>query len=196
MIRRPPRSTLFPYTTLFRALVVEFPRGRGERPAGARADDVGGVARVRDAGRGDGARGHGGRGMGAVPRAGARLGTDGEPRAGPGGAARGHAPGERVRPVSWHHRGRGARGRRGVGRGGPAVRGGARVPRECDGGPGTRVRVASLRRGLASRSARVNPRLEPRTRDSSRTTFPRGPSRLATRVTERRVARARVNPRP
>src|SRR5207244_7455365 len=37
------------------------------------------------------------------------------------------------------------------------------------------------------------PRLEPRTRDSSRTTFPRGPSRLATRVTERRVARARVN---
>src|SRR5881396_3052024 len=82
------------------ALVVEFPRGRGERPAGARADDVGGVARVRDAGRGDGARGHGGGGMGAVPGAGARRGTDGESRAGPRGAARGHAPGERVRPVS------------------------------------------------------------------------------------------------
>src|SRR2546430_16078610 len=28
------------------AIVVEFPRGRGERPAGARADDVGGVARI------------------------------------------------------------------------------------------------------------------------------------------------------
>ena len=25
MIRRPPRSTLFPYTTLFRSLVVEVP---------------------------------------------------------------------------------------------------------------------------------------------------------------------------
>src|SRR5207247_1778131 len=100
------------------AIVVEFPRGRGERPAGARADDVGGVARIRYA------------------------------------------------------------------------RGGAGA---CGGGTGAGVRVACVRRGLASRSARVNPRLEPRTRDSSRTTFPRGPSHLATRVTERRVARARVN---
>src|SRR3712207_7965643 len=33
MIRRPPRSTLFPYTTLFRSL-----RGRAERP-GPEADD-------------------------------------------------------------------------------------------------------------------------------------------------------------
>src|SRR5437762_1851361 len=89
---------------------------------GARADDVGGVARVRDAGRGDGARGHGGGGMGAVPGAGARRGTDGESRAGPRGAARGHAPGERVRPVSWHHRVRSSRGRRGAGRRVPAVR--------------------------------------------------------------------------
>src|SRR5256885_10569286 len=31
MIRRPPRSTLFPYTTLFRSVVVF--RGRGVRPA-------------------------------------------------------------------------------------------------------------------------------------------------------------------
>src|SRR2546430_3754676 len=29
MIRRPPRSTLFPYTTLFRSAVVSTPRGRG-----------------------------------------------------------------------------------------------------------------------------------------------------------------------
>src|SRR2546428_8706913 len=27
MIRRPPRSTLFPYTTLFRSLLLEDPRG-------------------------------------------------------------------------------------------------------------------------------------------------------------------------
>src|SRR3712207_8692089 len=38
MIRRPPRSTLFPYTTLFRSLVGEQPRvGQGD----------GGLARVR-----------------------------------------------------------------------------------------------------------------------------------------------------
>src|SRR5258706_10498321 len=33
MIRRPPRSTLFPYTTLFRSLLHE--RGRTRRPARA-----------------------------------------------------------------------------------------------------------------------------------------------------------------
>src|SRR3989475_8945585 len=31
MIRRPPRSTLFPYTTLFRSVVVTLGRGRDER---------------------------------------------------------------------------------------------------------------------------------------------------------------------
>src|SRR3712207_8199704 len=30
MIRRPPRSTLFPYTTLFRSLQAELPGQRGE----------------------------------------------------------------------------------------------------------------------------------------------------------------------
>src|SRR3712207_6864651 len=29
MIRRPPRSTLFPYTTLFRSPIFRFGRGRG-----------------------------------------------------------------------------------------------------------------------------------------------------------------------
>src|SRR2546430_12697775 len=51
MIRRPPRSTLFPYTTLFRSLAVRAHRGRVEevafeerkpedrhRPAGAGGD--------------------------------------------------------------------------------------------------------------------------------------------------------------
>src|SRR5260370_31484891 len=28
MIRRPPRSTLFPYTTLFRSIAVNYPKGR------------------------------------------------------------------------------------------------------------------------------------------------------------------------
>src|SRR5256885_10717712 len=32
MIRRPPRSTLFPYTTLFRSLVIEDPDGRESGP--------------------------------------------------------------------------------------------------------------------------------------------------------------------
>src|SRR3712207_6954469 len=37
MIRRPPRSTLFPYTTLFRSLLVE---DRAERPlAGSAVED-------------------------------------------------------------------------------------------------------------------------------------------------------------
>src|SRR5438132_10033013 len=31
MIRRPPRSTLFPYTTLFRSVIEELLRQRGER---------------------------------------------------------------------------------------------------------------------------------------------------------------------
>src|SRR2546430_10902064 len=33
MIRRPPRSTLFPYTTLFRSVSVDRPTGRGEHHA-------------------------------------------------------------------------------------------------------------------------------------------------------------------
>src|SRR2546425_6702861 len=38
MIRRPPRSTLFPYTTLFRSHAVEAPDERG-LPAARRPDD-------------------------------------------------------------------------------------------------------------------------------------------------------------
>src|SRR2546425_4861718 len=50
MIRRPPRSTLFPYTTLFRSEEEEVPARRGYRA-------VGGGFRVdrRRANRGDGA---------------------------------------------------------------------------------------------------------------------------------------------
>src|SRR5258707_1767295 len=44
MIRRPPRSTLFPYTTLFRSISVVDPVVR-EHPDGIRADaEVGGVS--------------------------------------------------------------------------------------------------------------------------------------------------------
>src|SRR2546425_2797969 len=35
MIRRPPRSTLFPYTTLFRSHLRQFGLRKGERPAHA-----------------------------------------------------------------------------------------------------------------------------------------------------------------
>src|SRR2546429_5012440 len=42
MIRRPPRSTLFPYTTLFRSLQRELERFRGiEQPAARRPGRVG-----------------------------------------------------------------------------------------------------------------------------------------------------------
>src|SRR5689334_23638877 len=47
MIRRPPRSTLFPYTTLFRS----HRRGRGQVGPTQRADDVV-AARVRRSGSG------------------------------------------------------------------------------------------------------------------------------------------------
>src|SRR2546430_10121264 len=39
MIRRPPRSTLFPYTTLFRSLGVEL-AGSGQRAEGAAAGEL------------------------------------------------------------------------------------------------------------------------------------------------------------
>src|SRR6266704_5886967 len=39
MIRRPPRSTLFPYTTLFRSLRARILLVRGERPA-ARCEET------------------------------------------------------------------------------------------------------------------------------------------------------------
>src|SRR2546427_8521281 len=45
MIRRPPRSTLFPYTTLFRSLVQRGPRGLARGGGGRRR---GGHARHRD----------------------------------------------------------------------------------------------------------------------------------------------------
>src|SRR3712207_6868373 len=54
MIRRPPRSTLFPYTTLFRSAVDPGPVGRAEvahLPPGGRAAQLGVQARdaaVRD----------------------------------------------------------------------------------------------------------------------------------------------------
>src|SRR2546429_7176469 len=42
MIRRPPRSTLFPYTTLFRSHPAEVAGARAARPGGE-ADDVAGL---------------------------------------------------------------------------------------------------------------------------------------------------------
>src|SRR3712207_6937516 len=60
MIRRPPRSTLFPYTTLFRSLDLrdrvraQVSRGRGARPG----ERVGGPAGSRPAARDSRGAGH------------------------------------------------------------------------------------------------------------------------------------------
>src|SRR5262245_64564330 len=48
MIRRPPRSTLFPYTTLFRSVVDGNDRGRDPRDAGARPVAVAAEVVARD----------------------------------------------------------------------------------------------------------------------------------------------------
>src|SRR5690349_22450459 len=47
MIRRPPRSTLFPYTTLFRSVLVEQARGADRADAGNTGIAVGRVADQR-----------------------------------------------------------------------------------------------------------------------------------------------------
>src|SRR3712207_8407182 len=41
MIRRPPRSTLFPYTTLFRSLALGAPAGRGATARAGLSEDHG-----------------------------------------------------------------------------------------------------------------------------------------------------------
>src|SRR5690554_7548199 len=41
MLRRPPRSTLFPYTTLFRSVVLELALDVGQQRAGAEPQQVG-----------------------------------------------------------------------------------------------------------------------------------------------------------
>src|SRR2546426_7057920 len=68
MIRRPPRSTLFPYTTLFRSAGAErsrqFDHARADRPAG----DAGGAGGARRARRRDGS-------LVAQPRPGDRKST-------------------------------------------------------------------------------------------------------------------------
>src|SRR2546427_2011568 len=56
MIRRPPRSTLFPYTTLFRSHVVLAPQGTRRRREGRRACEVRLVGRDRGSGEGRVAR--------------------------------------------------------------------------------------------------------------------------------------------
>src|SRR3712207_7141993 len=54
MIRRPPRSTLFPYTTLFRSagaaeqLLLDDPLDPGPRPVVAQVEQAGREAGVRD----------------------------------------------------------------------------------------------------------------------------------------------------
>src|SRR3712207_9519628 len=47
MIRRPPRSTLFPYTTLFRSADRAVPTDRGDAPAEVFVDPLGPHAHLR-----------------------------------------------------------------------------------------------------------------------------------------------------
>src|SRR5437870_6346234 len=51
MIRRPPRSTLFPYTTLFRSVIFDSPHDLEREMAGERADVVAILAAIIYAGR-------------------------------------------------------------------------------------------------------------------------------------------------
>src|SRR5258708_37699395 len=55
MIRRPPRSTLFPYTTLFRSLGAEARDALGRRKASQFAIEAGGPCRAIACRRGNGA---------------------------------------------------------------------------------------------------------------------------------------------
>src|SRR3989454_11772003 len=103
MIRRPPRSTLFPYTTLFRSLVFHGapfcrnrgPRGRHLRPVCHGGDRPGGGcdrARARPHRGGRGGRGHGSRVWGGP---GGGFWGGGEGGGGGGGGPRGTRAGGR-----------------------------------------------------------------------------------------------------
>src|SRR3712207_8548776 len=61
MIRRPPRSTLFPYTTLFRSLRGGGRRGRALRPAARRRQRGGPAHAAADRHQGEHPRLHAGR---------------------------------------------------------------------------------------------------------------------------------------
>src|SRR2546430_14779190 len=89
MIRRPPRSTLFPYTTLFRSILVPQLVHLGEAaPADQALHLVLGAERAGETLRG----GHGG------GRAGGGGGPGGSPGRAHGGGGRPPPPGERRPP--------------------------------------------------------------------------------------------------
>src|SRR2546423_107417 len=117
----------------------------------------GGMARVRDAGMGHGARRHGGSGLGPVSVAWTRRGTDREPRAGARGAVGGPAAGERVWGLSRGDGVRGAHRGRDARSGVSAIRRGHRVLRERRGGTGARAGVAARVTQCVARRARVTP---------------------------------------
>src|SRR2546422_11662762 len=79
MIRRPPRSTLFPYTTLFRSRRAVCEEARGGARVTARGDLSGGVGR---------GAAHGDAGGGGGPHEEPRLRRGDEARADAGGGAR------------------------------------------------------------------------------------------------------------
>src|SRR2546427_12971120 len=127
MIRRPPRSPLFPYTTLFRSLRAAPVRGDDSRrgPGATRR----GLRRVLRAGRLQRGRSAGGPHRGQAPRAGGQAARRRARRVGGRGA--GGGAGRRKRRPSHG----------GGGRGGPP----APAPRDGGGGapPGTPVSWAA-----------------------------------------------------
>src|SRR2546427_5646626 len=141
MIRRPPRSTLFPYTTLFRSGALPLPDGRADALRRRRARPRAPL-RVRGAVLRPGARAQAGRPLRSTERA--RAPGERDPRSRSGDLLRGEGALPRAQ-------GRGPRGDRGAAdRPGPRRPGGPRPHADRlrgDGPRGARGRGGPARRG-------------------------------------------------
>src|SRR3989442_12086768 len=149
MIRRPPRSTLFPYTTLFRSLRGS-PEGDGRRESragpGTQVPSTEGNRAPRSRGASPGPRSEG---RGTGPRIRATGARPHVPRTGPRSAADPPGPGEAASPGGPARTGRGEEGHRAAREDHPAEGAGAPRPRGeapeargragGDGGPAVRA---------------------------------------------------------
>src|SRR3989442_14318934 len=104
MIRRPPRSTLFPYTTLFRSRCASAPKA-ARSPARTRATRAGSSCRgIRAAGSGGWESGFIEAFLRSAPRRPVQAEPEGDPER-PGGEDDAHRPGERTQQVPDPHEG-------------------------------------------------------------------------------------------